>query len=148
VKKKILAALKDSKSSKAITDCLAELPFQRDNLEITLLHVFRKPGSSEQLMGAAFVNEEPVRLRAVLEEAKEKLVRAGFGTERIRIELLSEFYPTITDGILTRCAQEKFDMVLIGRRKKSKSEEFVMGDVSVRLVRNLEKTAVLVIKSQ
>jgi len=148
VKKKILAALKDSKSSGAVTDYLSEIPFQRDSLEITLLHVFRKPCSSEQLMGAAFVKEEPLRLRTVLDEAKEKLVRAGFPANQIKIELLNESYPTIADGILTRCAQEKFDMVLIGRRKKSKSEEFVMGDVSVRLVRNLEKTAVLVIKSQ
>ena len=148
MKKTILAALKDSKSSGAITDCLAELPFQRDDLEITLLHVFRKPDATEELMGAAFVKEEPVRLNAVLEEAKEKLIRAGFSPDQIRIELMTGAHPTIADGIITRCGQEKFDMVLIGRRKKSKSEEFVMGDVSVRLVRVLEKTAVLVVKFQ
>ncbi len=131
-----------------ITDYLAELPFQRDNLEITLLHVFRKPDASEQLMGAAFVKEEPLRLQNILEDAREKLVRAGFRGDQIRIELMTGSHPTIADGIITRCAQEKFDMVLIGRRKKSKSEEFVMGDVSVRLVRNLDKSAVLVVKSQ
>jgi nucleotide-binding universal stress UspA family protein len=38
-------------------------------------------------------------------------------------------------------------MVVIGRRKKSKSEEFVLGDVSVKLVRALEGNAVLVVKT-
>ncbi len=148
MKKTILAALKDSKSSGVITDCLAELPFQRDELEITLLHVFRKPSSSEELMGPNFVKEEPARLKAVLEEAKEKLVRAGFRPDQIRTELMLESHPTITDGIIRHCSEGNFDMVLIGRRKKSRSEEFVMGDVSVKLVRNLEKTAVFVVKFQ
>ncbi|MGE0087245.1 MAG: universal stress protein [Desulfococcaceae bacterium] len=148
MKKTILIALKDSKSSGAITDYLTEIPFQRKNLEISLLHVFRKPGSSEELMGADFVKEEPLRLQAVLEDAKEKLVRAGFPADQIRIELLSESSPTIADGIISHCNQGNFDMVMIGRRKKSRSEEFVMGDVSVKLVRNLGKTAVLVVKSQ
>lgn len=148
MKKTILAALKDSKSSGVITDCLAELPFHREKLEVTLLHVSRKLSASEELMGSEFVKEEPARLKAVLEEAKEKLVRAGFRPDQIQTELMLESHPTITDGIIRRCSEGKFDIVLIGRRTKSKSEEFVMGDISVKLVRNLERTAVLVVKSQ
>jgi hypothetical protein len=35
---------------------------------------------------------------------------------------------------------------VIGRKKMSKTEEFVVGDTSIRLVRALEGTAVLVVK--
>jgi hypothetical protein len=38
-------------------------------------------------------------------------------------------------------------MVVIGRKDMSKAEEFVMGDASVKLIRELQGTAVLVIKS-
>jgi hypothetical protein len=38
-------------------------------------------------------------------------------------------------------------MVVIGRKKMSKAEEFVMGDISVRLIRALEGVSVLVVKS-
>ena len=38
-------------------------------------------------------------------------------------------------------------MVVIGRKKMSKAEEFVLGDPSVKLVRALENTAIVVIKS-
>ncbi len=38
-------------------------------------------------------------------------------------------------------------MVVIGRKRMSKAEEFVMGDVSVKLVRALEGAAVLVVTS-
>ena len=38
-------------------------------------------------------------------------------------------------------------VVLIGRKRMSKAEEFVMGDISVKLVRALENAAVLVVTS-
>jgi hypothetical protein len=37
-------------------------------------------------------------------------------------------------------------MVVIGRKTMSKSEEFIMGDISVKLLRSLNKTAILVVK--
>lgn len=40
-----------------------------------------------------------------------------------------------------------FDMVVIGRKRMTKAEEFVLGDISVKLVRALG-AAVLVVKSE
>jgi hypothetical protein len=37
--------------------------------------------------------------------------------------------------------------LIIGRKKMSKSEEFVLGDISIKLIRALGKTAILVVKS-
>ncbi len=39
-------------------------------------------------------------------------------------------------------------MVVIGRKRMSKAEEFVLGDPSIKLVRVLEGAAVLVVKSR
>jgi hypothetical protein len=38
-------------------------------------------------------------------------------------------------------------MVVIGRKRMSKAEEFVMGDISIKLIRALENAAVLVVTS-
>jgi nucleotide-binding universal stress UspA family protein len=147
VEKSILVALKNSLSSKAVLDFLIFLPFCTDDLKVTLLNVFRKPSVSEELMGEDYSREEPSRLMNFLEKARDKLVENGYSADNIRINLVTEPYPTITEGILDQFNKGKYSMVVIGRRKKTKSEEFVMGDVSVKLVRALEAAAVMVVKS-
>lgn len=148
MKKSILVALKNSLSSEAVLDFLTLLPFCADDLSVTLLNVFRKPSASEELMGEDYIREEPSRLRTFLEKARDKLVENGYPAENIRINLVSQPYPTITEGIIDQFNKGEYFLAVIGRRKKSKSEEFVMGDVSVKLVRALEAAAVLVVKSE
>ena len=56
-------------------------------------------------------------------------------------------FPTVTDAIIDQFRKHKYDMVVIGRKNMSKAEEFVLGDISVKLVRALGETAILVIKT-
>ena len=115
--------------------------------DISLFHLYRKPSESEELMGRKFTAEQPSRMMSILQKAKDKLVERGFPPGNIDIQVIDENYPTIADGIIEQFNKGKFDLVVIGRKRMSKAEEFVMGDISVKLVRALEKTAVLVVKS-
>ena len=148
MKKNILVALKNTASSRKVVEFLAGMPFCTDAFTITLLNVYRKPSTSEELLGEDFFMEEPARLRAFMEDARQSLVRKGYAEENIKIELAEDPYPTIAEGIIDRFSRGDYFLVVIGRRKKSKSEEFVMGDVSVKLVRALDNTAVLVVKTE
>ncbi|MEW6615196.1 MAG: universal stress protein [Thermodesulfobacteriota bacterium] len=143
----ILVAINDSMSSRAVLDYLAGLALCHDNLEVTLLHIYRKPPSGEELMGKEFMDQIPSRLLAVLQKAKDKLVENGFDPEKVTTKLITESYPTVTDGIIDQFKKGDFQMVVIGRKRMSKAEEFVLGDVSIKLVRALEGAAVLVVKS-
>lgn len=143
----ILVALKDSKTARSVVQYFAELPFQADRLDITLLHVFRQPTSGEEIMGEDFVRKDVLRAQKVLEDARRILIEGGVNPKNIHILLDKNPYPTATDGIINHFSQNVYHMVVIGRRKKSKSEEFVLGDVSIKLVRALEGAAVLVVKT-
>ena len=77
-----------------------------------------------------------------------RLIENGFKPDNVEINMVSEPYPTVADGIIDQFKKGKFDMVVIGRKKMSKAEEFVLGDVSVKLVRALQGAAVLVVKSE
>ncbi len=99
-------------------------------------------------MGKEFTEQQPKRFLAVLERAKAKLVQSGFISDHIEVAVVSEPYPTVADGIIEQCKKWECAMVVVGRKKLSKAEEFVMGDVCVKLVRGLENAAVLVVKSQ
>ncbi len=146
--KSILVALNDSVSSRAVVDFLANMSLCPEDWDISLLHFFRKPSSSEVLMGKKFAADQPARLTSVLEKAKEKLVGSGFLSGKIEIELVKEQYETIADGIIDQANKRGSSMVIIGRKKMSKAEEFVMGDISVKVIRALEGAAVLVVKSK
>jgi len=143
----IVVALDDSATSRAVVDYLIGLPLRRDDVHVTLLHVFKKPSASEELMGEKFTKEEPKRFLVVLEKAKNKLVENGFNSDKVQIRVVTEPYPTVSDGIIDQFKKGDFHMAVIGHRKMSKAEEFVFGDVSVKLVRALEKGAVLVVES-
>ena len=147
-KNSILVSLNDSISSRAVVDYLAGMSLCPEDWEIQLLHFFRKPSSSEELMGKKFTEDQPVRMFMVLEKAKEKLIKNGFLAEKIEIELLQEPYETIADGIIDQAKKRGSNLVILGRKKMSKAEEFVMGDVSVKVIRALEGAAVLVVKSK
>ena len=143
----MLVALNDSISSQAVIDFLADLPLSREEVNVTLIHVYRKPAAVEDLMGQRFTSEQPSRFMNVLEEAKDKLVARGFLSENIKLDLVEDPFPTVADGIIDRFKKDNYDMVVIGRKNMSKAEEFVLGDISVKLVRVLGAAAILVVKT-
>jgi nucleotide-binding universal stress UspA family protein len=148
LKTSILVSIKDSTSSSSILDFFDRLALRREDHRITLLHVWRKPSASEELMGKKFADEERSRVLSFLREAKERLVEDGYDPNEIKIDLVTESYPTIADGIIDQFHKGNFDMVVIGRKTMSKAEEFVLGDISAKLIRALEGTAVLVVRTE
>lgn len=143
----MLIPLNDSVSSRGVVNFLVNMSLCSD-ARITLVHVFRKPSSGEELMGKKFMAELPARFESLLQKAKDRLVKEkGFSPDRIDIALITEAYQTVAEAIIDYFKKGQFDMVVIGRKKMSKSEEFILGDISIKLIRELENTAVLVIKS-
>ena len=144
----ILVALNDSMSSREVIRFLTRFAFCRDDAKITLAHVFRKPTASEELMGEKFVEKQPSKYMRILENAKNDLVENGFLPSNITINMVQDPYPTVADGIIDSLKKGDSNVVVIGRKRMSKAEEFVLGDPSIKLVRVLEGTAVLVVKSK
>jgi nucleotide-binding universal stress UspA family protein len=144
----ILICVSDSRSSRAALDFFGSMAMCPEECNITLLHLFRQLSASEDLMGRKFVEELPARYRTVLEKARDNLIEYGYRPDRVRTLLVEKAYPTISDGILDQYKRQHYDMVIIGRKRMSKAEEFVLGDVSIKLVRALENTSILVVKSK
>ncbi len=146
--KSILVAVSDSASSRAVLNCMETL-FQHDEaVRLTLYHIFRQPSASSELMGKKFTDKEAKRRETILLEAKEQLVNKGFDPARIDTLLAQKAYPTVADGIIDQHRKDQYDIIVIGRKKMSKAEEFVMGDASVKLVRAIEDASILVVKSR
>ncbi len=146
-KKSALVALNDSVSSRAVVSYICDWFRGFQDWHITLFHLLRKPSASGELMGKRFTDEQATRLTGMLQETKAKLVKIGFDPDAIEIQLEHKHFATVAEGIIDQFRRQDFDIVVIGRKRMSKAEEFVMGDPSVKLIRALERTAVLVVKS-
>jgi nucleotide-binding universal stress UspA family protein len=144
----ILIAINDSVSSRAALNFLVRMALCPDNCEITLLHILRKPTATEELMGKKFTAEQPARFAAILDKAKERLIECGYHPKRIETLMVTDPYPTVAEAIIDQCKRHHYDMVIIGRKRMTKAEEFVMGDVSVKLLREMERMAILVVRSE
>jgi nucleotide-binding universal stress UspA family protein len=142
----ILVAVNDSVSSRGMISYFNALPIIPNQVHITLLHILRQPYASEELMGENFIKSQPARMLMVLEQAKEKLVEQGFNPDQIEIKLVTDPYPTVADGIIDIFRKGNYNMVVIGRKRMSKAEEFVLGDISIKLVRALEGAAIMIVK--
>lgn len=141
----ILVAINDSVSSRGIIDFITDLPLDPGRVKITLLHVFRSSQAGKELMGQKYMTRQPSVFISVLEKTRDKLVERGFDSEKIDTKLVEEPYPTVTDGIVDQFSQGEYSMVVIGRKAMSKAEEFVKGDVCIKLVRKLRGAGVLVV---
>jgi nucleotide-binding universal stress UspA family protein len=147
MKNSILVALNDSVSSRKALDFMLRFSILPKDAYLTLLHVFRKPAAGEALMGEKFMKQQPVKFQQFLEGIRNKLVENGFDSNRIEIKLATEAYATTTEGIIDQFHKGGYNMVVLGRKRMSKAEEFVLGDVGVKLVRALEGVAILVVKA-
>lgn len=143
----MLIAIDDSVSSRAAVDFIADLAICPEQFNITLLHVFRKPSASEELMGEKFMKEQPARYRKAMERAKDRLVEKGCDPKAVKIKLIEDLYTTVAEGIIDQFNKGDYSLVVIGRKRMSKAEEFVRGDISIKLVRALQGAAILVVKT-
>jgi nucleotide-binding universal stress UspA family protein len=135
-------------TSRALLDYMVSLSFCPENSHITLIHIHKEPSASQDLMGKKFVSTQEKRIKKLLTDAKNKLVESGFAPDKIKIIFEKSTYPTVSDGIVDQFNKGDFDLVVIGRKQMTKAEEFVLGDVSVKLIRTLKKAAILVVKSE
>ena len=143
MKHSILIVLKDSVSSREALEYISLLPLCKEDVDITLLHIFRKTSMSEELMGENFTEEETQKWQKQLENAKDTLVSQGLLPEKIHTKLVSDSYPTVADGIIDQFKKGNYRTLVLGHKKKSRAEEFVKGDISMKMLRSLEGVAIL-----
>lgn len=148
MKNSMLIAMDDSLSSRTAVDFIANLAICPEDVDFTLLHVFRRPSAGEELMGEKFMREQPARYLQAMEKARDHLVEKGCNPKRITIKLIEDPYTTVAEGIIDQFNKGNYSMIVIGRKRMSKAEEFVKGDVSVKLVRALKGAAILVVTAK
>lgn len=144
-----LIAVDESESSKCAVLYVADIVGGFPGFAVTLLSIIPEPeedffDSDEEQV--AWTREKIGAANRMLENYRQVLVHAGFPPEKVRIRSCVGEEKSFAEAILdTRC-DLSCCTVVVGRHPKSKTEEFLFGSTSTRLIREAKNCAVWVIE--
>ncbi len=110
----------------------------RDNMAITILGFIREPS------GDVFDNEEEHEkarsdneaiIAGVVEDARRTLLDGEFPEDSVTVKMIRLRRKSIAAGILEEQRRAPCHTVVVAGSKMSKTEEFILGNVAVKLVR-------------
>ncbi len=115
----------------------------------TLIRIINEP--SEDYFDAEedmrkWIEDESNIARDTLDKYRNILVQSGFDPDKVDVKVEVRNCPSIADCILDEQKRLGCCTVIIGRRGKSKKEEFIFGSTSSKIVHNGKNCAVWVIE--
>jgi nucleotide-binding universal stress UspA family protein len=147
--KHILIAVDESDGSKRAVLYVADFLGGNPGFRVTLLSVIPAPEEdffdSEQEM-IAWTSEKLREANILLEKYRHVLIQSGFDPDKVRFRSCVGDAISLSEAILdTRCDLTCCTIV-VGRSHKSRTEEFLFGSTSNRLVHEAKSCAVWVVE--
>jgi nucleotide-binding universal stress UspA family protein len=94
----------------------------------------------------AWIESEKEKISDILKRYRQILIQSGFPEEKVRTELVVDEKTSVSSVILKKQKELDSCTVVVGRRGISKSEEFLFGSVSNRVVHMGYKCSVWVVE--
>ena len=146
--KKILLAIDEHESSSRAVDYVGEIAGGCPGFIITLMHVIDEP--SDDFFEDAFNKEEYLtnktrNTKMLLENAQNRLIELGLNPDQIDFKSPLKKCTSMASCILEE-ADENYGTLVVGRRGIPKSEEFLFGSVSKKIIDFAKKCTVWVVE--
>ena len=77
---------------------------------------------------------------------RQILIRAGFAAEDVSVRSTFRYCPSLADCILAERDQAGYSTIVVGRQGLSRSEEFLFGSVSSKIVNHARDCTVWVVE--
>jgi nucleotide-binding universal stress UspA family protein len=153
--KKILVAVDESENAMRAVDYIART-FTPDH-EVTLYHVVMDTAAicdmnspelipyftAQQLTFCSLEDRKKDLVRKAMDEAKNRLVRAGFEGKNVVSKMESKKRGVARD-IVTE-AQSGYETIVLGRRGLSSIAEFLIGSVSQKVLHSAKDVSVVLV---
>ncbi len=147
--KHFLIAIDDSESSKRAVLYVADIIGGFPGFTVTLLSIIPEPEEDffdSEAAQIAWTKDKLAAANKLLENYRQILVQSGFSASKVRIRSCVGEEKSFADAILdTRC-DLTCCTVVVGRHHKSKTEEFLFGSTSSKLVHDARNCAVWVVE--
>ena len=144
-----LIAVDGSEGSKRAVVYVADMLGGLPGFAVTLLSVVPEPDEdffdSEDAQ-IAWLKEQMADANRRLNTFRQVLVQAGFPEEKVRTRACVGGEHSFAEAILETKCELSCCTIVVGRQHKSRTEEFLLGSTSTRLIRGAKGCAVWVVE--
>ena len=149
INKNILIAVDESENARRAVDYVAQMLGGIKGFLICIMHVISEPeedffqNDSEK---TKWLNEYKEKTDAMLEDYRKILIKAGFNENNVKVRSVLRYCPSMAECIMIERDEIKYDTIVLGRHGISRSEQFLFGSVSSKIVNHAKDCTVWVVQ--
>jgi nucleotide-binding universal stress UspA family protein len=147
--KNILIAVDGSENARRAVSYVGQLLAGVKGFKILILHVIRQP-EEDYFPGAAEIEkwfaQHKLKVAALLEDYRRLLLHSGFDAGDVSVHSTVRYCPSLAECILAERDKLNCSTIVLGRQGLSRSEEFLFGSVSSKIVSHARDCTVWVVE--
>ncbi|MBC8199622.1 MAG: universal stress protein [Desulfobacterales bacterium] len=147
--KNILIAVDESENARRAVLYVAQLLEGAEGFSVTILHVINEP--EEDYFPTTdekekWLNQYKKKVDKMLEDYRQILIQYGFDRSVVSVRSTLRYCPSMAQCILEERDETEYSTVVVGRQGLSRSEEFLFGSVSSKIVNYARNCTVWVVE--
>jgi len=120
-----------------------------EGFNVTILHVVPEPEedyfpTSEEK--DRWLRQYKEKVDAMIEEYRQELIRLGFESADVSVRSTLRYCPSMAECILAERDETAYSTIVVGRQGLSRSEEFLFGSISSKIVNHARHCTVWVVE--
>jgi nucleotide-binding universal stress UspA family protein len=147
--KKILIAVDESENARRAVLYVSQLLSGLSGFKVLILHVIRQPEEDYFPTSAdkdKWLGEYKLQVDDMLENYRQLLIAEGFDPADVSVRSTLRSCPSLAKCILAELNQAQCSTIVVGRQGLSRSEEFLFGSVSSKIVNHARNCTVWVVE--
>jgi nucleotide-binding universal stress UspA family protein len=145
----IMVAVDESENARRAVDYVAQLLGGIEGFNVTLLHVISDP-EEDYFPTAAdrehWLGNHRRKIDRLLASFRDILLAAGFDASAVKVRSTLKYCPSMAKCILEERDQLAYGTIVVGRQGLSRSEEFLFGSISSKIVNHAQNCTVWVVE--
>ena len=149
INKNILIAVDESENARRAVSYVGLLLGGLPGFKVAVLHVIPDPEEDyfpEQKEKDNWLARMKQKVDTMLADYRKILIDAGFAEDDVSTRSTLRYCPSMAKCILAERDETHFDTIVVGRQGVSRSEEFLFGSISSKIVNHAENCTVWVVR--
>jgi len=147
--KNILIAVDESENARRAVTYVGRLLAGTKGFKVLILHVMPQPEEdyfATPTEKDKWFERHKLKIDAMLEDYRTLLISEGFDPKDISVRSTLRYCPSMAQCILAERNEIQYGTIVVGRQGLSRSEEFLFGSVSSKIVTHARNCTVWVVE--
>ena len=147
--KNILIAVDESDNAARAVSYVGQLLGGLEGFKVTVLHVVAEPEEDYFPTNAEkdkWFGQYRQKVDVMLEDYRQTLIHTGFDQNDVSVRSTIRYCPSMAECILAERDETEYDTIVVGRQGLSRSEEFLFGSVSNKIVNHARNCTVWIVE--